>query len=643
MTGSWMLSSTIVAVLLALAAFVLARVTALYRGVSLRWVWALATAVSVAFALFWLSPSSPLLDDPSSRSSVGASNQAGAPTRASTVPAPATPRPSAVHARMPRGELPRIPRVALPHIPHALERVMLSVWIVASSVLLALLAVAAVRLHGERARWQWRQVANTRVLISNEFGPAIVGVLRPAIVLPEWVLTLDDASQRAIVAHEEEHRAARDPALLLTGLTALVLMPWNIGLWLSWRGLRRAIELDCDARVLARGIDGGEYARVLLGAWKSAHGRWLPSTAFAERASGLGARVEFLMRPEPRRRAMRTVVGTSVAAGLVFIACATPSPQRPMPDASAPYPLVIIDGVRRPDLPPRFRFSSAVVAETTTVPTYRIVYRGRQVEDTTTRALYPSMQDGTMMQTIDAPASVLHFGEQARYGAVLYYTKKYRDAGGAIIAPTEGNMAVRADTAGTPAAATLRIIYDRMFNGITLSPDRAAQARTIIGTEFAQARALSGPILAIWPRIVALNATRDAELRAVLTADADRATFDRHSLEGRPHGGPTIEQIVESEYKNLFVFPNENRAEPVGPTLPADAKAAASAIIRTTINDEMVIYARAPNAWNDTYEQRLALRLKRDVDLRALLPTEAERVKFDRFAKLVRGHAFMRP
>ena len=34
---------------------------------------------------------------------------------------------------------------------------------------------------------------------------------------------------------------------------AVVLMPWNLPLWWQWRRLRFAIEVDCDARVLASG------------------------------------------------------------------------------------------------------------------------------------------------------------------------------------------------------------------------------------------------------------------------------------------------------------------------------------------------------------------------------------------------------
>ena len=498
---------------------------------------------------------------------------------------------------------------------------MFGLWIVASLVLLALLAVATARLHVERASWTRQDVAGMHVLVSPEFGPAIVGVLHPEIVVPDWVLTLDAASQRAIVAHEEEHRAAHDPALLLAGLAALVVMPWNIGLWMSWRGMRHAIELDCDARVLARGVDGGEYARVLLGAWKSARGRWLPSTAFAERASGLGARVEHLMRPEPRRRAMRTAIGTLVTVGLVAMACVTPPPRAAAQAVAGPYPLVVIDGVKRPDIPPRFRFEGPVVAETLTTPIYRVVYRGRMVEDTTTRLLYPTEKDSAMIQTLWSPVSVAHFGDQARYGAELYYTKRYRDAGGAIIAPGEGNMMVRAaSNQNAPAVDVAPQIYNNLFNGITLPADARSQAMAIISAEYTEQRTLHGPMLLIWPRRIELHTARDADLRGLLSTDAERARFDVRSREGNMPS-VTADMVAQNMYTNFFQTPGTS----------AETKARAVVIITASINDDLVAYRRNPT----DLEARLALRNKRDAELRPLL-SEADRARFDKIAARTR-------
>jgi hypothetical protein len=64
--------------------------------------------------------------------------------------------------------------------------------------------------------------------------------------------------------HESEHVTARDTLLLALSAAAVVLMPWNPFVWWqSWR-LRRAVETDCDARVLASGCDIAEYGATLI-------------------------------------------------------------------------------------------------------------------------------------------------------------------------------------------------------------------------------------------------------------------------------------------------------------------------------------------------------------------------------------------
>ena len=611
MSAAWMLSSSFVAMLFAGAALALARVVSLYRGPSLRWIWAAAAIASLSVALLLLRPSAPV------------ATVVAEPPSATLTSRVAVPSAIQQTAESPRG----IPRIVVPLVPPSLDGVLLIGWGAASATLLAILLFTSVRLIAERRRWTRSKVADMPVMISKSFGPAIVGVRDPLIVLPEWVLELDEASQRLIVAHEAEHRTGHDPALILAGATLVVLMPWNVGLWLIWRGLRRAIELDCDARVVARGADDGEYANVLLDAWRTAQGSWLPSIAFAERASGLGARVEHLMRPTPRRRAMKALVGATVTSALVFVACTTQSPQRSAANVNAPYPLVIVDGIRRPELPPRYRFTGPVVIETTTTPTFRIVYRGKTVEDTTTRALYPSMADGTIMQTIDAPASVKHFGDEAQYGAVLYYTKKYLDAGGLMVAPTEGNVAVRAADPATTTAEFARRAYDRLFPGTTLSPDKARRALQIIEAEGDAQRAVRGPVMVSWSMRVDLNAKRDAELRALLATDAERERFDVRSLEGRPRP-LTIEMVAEGTYHNLFR----------NPATPANVRSRALAIITTSLNDDTDLYRRDPNA----LDERLAIRARRDASLRALQITDEDRALFDKIAPRTRDREIKR-
>ncbi len=618
MTATWMVASTLVAVLLALAALSLTRVASLYRGVPLRWIWVLASVASLVVSVLWLRTPTPQIRVAPPREMFGTASVARS---VATAQAPVPWQRSA-----PTAESKGLPTITVPRVPPSWQRIVLSLWAVASATLLALLSVATVRLYRERERWTTGTVADTPVLISKTFGPAIVGVHHPAIVLPEWVLELDEPAQHAIVAHEAAHRAARDPMLLLAGLAAVVVMPWNIGLWLSWKGLRRAIELDCDARVTTHGIDASEYARVLLGAWRRAHQSWLPSTAFAERASGLGARVEHLMRPEPRGRTMRTIAGLVISTVLIVVACSAPAPKAATVSLDNPYPLVFIDGVKRPDLPPLVRFVGKVVVETTTTPTYAIRIKGDRERDTVAAKLYPSM-DSVTMQVIDAPASVKHFGEEAKYGAVLYYTSKYLLAGGKMLAPGEGNMSAKRADPKTPRDVMERRAFERIFAGIDFPRARTNQAIAIIKKADAAHASSRGPAQVRIAQFMAIERQRYTGLRTLLATDADRAKFDMRVTELLPSRAFTQADEENAEYENTF------QRTP----LNAETAVKARAVIRQAIYDQMALWDKSPESYDPT-----AILAKRDSALRRLVPDE-DKPTFDKVAAIIQKHRATNP
>src|SRR3989440_640478 len=129
----------------------------------------------------------------------------------------------------------------------------------AGAVALALLG-AGLRLAAWRRRWRVATLDGRTVLVSENVGPAVIGVWRPQVVLPAWSLELRPAERRLMLLHEDEHVRAHDPWLRATGVALVVLAPWNPALWWQVRRLRQAVEMDCDARVLARGGHASEYA-----------------------------------------------------------------------------------------------------------------------------------------------------------------------------------------------------------------------------------------------------------------------------------------------------------------------------------------------------------------------------------------------
>lgn len=202
-------------------------------------------------------------------------------------------------------------------------------WGVSSAVLLSVLGAAALRLAALRRRWRASLVDGRAVLVSENVGPAVAGLWRPAVIMPGWALALGQAQRRLMLSHEEEHVRAADPWLLACGAAALVLMPWNPALWWQVRRLRLAVEIDCDGRVLACGGTPPEYGELLLQVGRRRAQLALGAAALGEPASFLERRIRRMATALPRWRWAGAAVGLAVAAGAVIAACETPRPVEP--------------------------------------------------------------------------------------------------------------------------------------------------------------------------------------------------------------------------------------------------------------------------------------------------------------------------
>lgn len=187
-------------------------------------------------------------------------------------------------------------------------------------------AGAAVRLHRGTRHLPTRIVEGRVVAVSEALGPAVVGFARPRIVLPRWLLSSPRDLLATVLLHEEEHVRARDTLLLALGLGLVVLMPWNPVLWYQLRRLRLAIEVDCDRRVVRRGVSPTRYAALLLEVGTRSTLLRPAVAALAEPPSLLERRMKALCTPLPRIPAARSALSAAAALVLVVAACEVPTP-----------------------------------------------------------------------------------------------------------------------------------------------------------------------------------------------------------------------------------------------------------------------------------------------------------------------------
>lgn len=201
-----------------------------------------------------------------------------------------------------------------------------AVWALATAGALLVLLLGLRAMARRRSGWTRRTVEGRPVLVAPDFGPAVVGVRRPEIVVPEWALRLERRLLQLVLLHEDAHRSAGDTALLTAGVLAVAAAPWNPFLWWQLRRLRLAVEMDCDRRVLGRGVSRVAYGRLLLEVGRRQPRPGLAVAALAEPKSFLERRIHMITTRGSNRSPLRAVVALSFAALLAVVACETPTP-----------------------------------------------------------------------------------------------------------------------------------------------------------------------------------------------------------------------------------------------------------------------------------------------------------------------------
>jgi beta-lactamase regulating signal transducer with metallopeptidase domain len=207
-----------------------------------------------------------------------------------------------------------------------LDRPLLALWAAGSATVVLALLLSLHRLHSASRDWPRRRVDGRDVRVSEDLGPAVLGIGRAEVVLPAWVLEQDPASRRLIVLHESEHLKARDGTLLFAGLLVAAAIPWNPFAWWQLRQLRLAVELDCDRRVLRSGVGLREYASLLLEAGSRRAVPFGSAAAFVHFDSQLGRRIRMMMENRKAPRYVPAAVALTMAAAILIVACSAPAP-----------------------------------------------------------------------------------------------------------------------------------------------------------------------------------------------------------------------------------------------------------------------------------------------------------------------------
>jgi TonB family protein len=292
---SWMLDAIVFTLFLGVAAMAAERVVRdLGRQGRWPWVGALVTATLWPFLMPFVSrlPSGSLL---------------GGRTSIALLPA--------IRVIPDAGGL--VPLISANHAAVVTSVVVLA-WMLGSCVLGLRLALALRTLNRVRDVAERRLVDGTPVLLDDRVGPAVIGIRDLTVIVPRSILELDTPMRALVLRHEREHRDARDPWLLFAASVAVMVVPWNLALLWICRRLHLALELDCDARVLAAGAQPTPYGKLLF--WTAQRAPLHPPLAptLATPRSHLERRIiamhTRLKRPRPARILLSAAL--FVAAGI---------------------------------------------------------------------------------------------------------------------------------------------------------------------------------------------------------------------------------------------------------------------------------------------------------------------------------------
>jgi hypothetical protein len=212
-----------------------------------------------------------------------------------------------------------------PAAPVSSRRGAALLWIGISSAAACFLLIGRIRLSRELRTFEVEMLDGLPVRMTMRTGPMVVGLLRPEIVVPQWVKGESPAARAMILKHERSHVAAHDQWLLAAGALALVVAPWNAALWWIMDRMRNAIETDCDARVLATGVCLREYGDTLIRAASESRGA-LFAPGWRPRRSGLEMRLRSLTAVPPRARLLQSVALAGLVLALALAACDVVAP-----------------------------------------------------------------------------------------------------------------------------------------------------------------------------------------------------------------------------------------------------------------------------------------------------------------------------
>lgn len=311
MITAWILYATVVGILLGSAGWATEKLLRTHHLAS-RWVWTGAILLSAGGPLgHWAWENRQ--------------EWVGRPTSVSIEAVPGVPSAQA-EVSAPALEVIAV-TVPAESVLRALDGPIMVLWGLGSGVLFGCFILLLFRTRYLRGQWERGKAGGRSVLFSDEWGPAVVGLISPQVVLPQWCRSIDEGALQLILDHELEHVRAGDLRLMAIVGILPILFPWHLPIWWQLARLRTAIEGDCDLRVLGRNPGSmRRYLELLIDVGEKSSGLRPLAVLLSEPYETLKRRIQIMTVPLPKKPWVRGSLLAGSGAILVALAGWAPGP-----------------------------------------------------------------------------------------------------------------------------------------------------------------------------------------------------------------------------------------------------------------------------------------------------------------------------
>ena len=194
-------------------------------------------------------------------------------------------------------------------------------WLLGSGVSLLRLAAGRIVIGKVRRRSMLQdREGEVEIRMADVQTPVLVGLLRPAILLPPAAEAWTAQQRRMVLVHELTHFQQRDCWTNLLAQSLRAALWFHPVLWWLASQLSREQELTCDEAVIASGHSPHDYAGFLLDTVRDLRSTELLSCGMAgSGANSVKQRFANLVAPLPRTASRRLVIGSLAAFAVAAV------------------------------------------------------------------------------------------------------------------------------------------------------------------------------------------------------------------------------------------------------------------------------------------------------------------------------------